>query len=328
VNQAKKLILKLERPDLLYITSTPLTTGLLGLWAKKRLAIPYIFEVRDLWPKAPIEVGAIKNPLLIQWLKKLERRIYDQSMSLVALSPGIGSHLRDIAPGKKIALIPNFSDLDRFYPQRKRGETLQKYKIQNELTIAYTGALGKVNAVDELLDLAMLAQTRNKPWQFLIMGEGSHREMLLKKAEQLKLSNVIFIPFGNKEKVNEVLSISDFAWISFAHLPVLKTNSPNKFFDAIAAGKAILVNHKGWVYDLVKENKLGISCLPHKLESAFTELENLENHPEKIVHMSRNSRQLAEKYFSKEIAVARLNQVIQPSDSPTQLGDEVYILTA
>jgi hypothetical protein len=88
------------------------------------------------------------------------------------------------------------------------------------------------------------------------------------------------------------------------------------------------VNHKGWVYDLVKENKLGISCLPQKLESAFVELENLENHPEKIVQMSRNSRQLAEKYFSKEIAVARLNQVIQPSDSPTQLGDEVYILTA
>ncbi|MDG1276170.1 MAG: glycosyltransferase family 4 protein [Algoriphagus sp.] len=328
VNQAKKLIPKLERPDLLYITSTPLTTGLLGLWAKKKLAIPYIFEVRDLWPKAPIEVGAIKNPLLIQWLKKLEKRIYDQAMSLVALSPGIGSHLREISPGQKIALIPNFSDLDRFFPQRKRDSILQKYNLQNKLTIAYTGALGKVNAVDELLDLAMQAQTRNKPWQFLIMGEGSHREMLLKKAEQLKLSNVIFIPFGNKEKVNEVLSISDFAWISFAHLPVLKTNSPNKFFDAIAAGKAILVNHKGWVYDLVKENKLGISCLPHKLNSAFMELENLENHPEKIVQMSRNSRQLAEKYFSKEIAVARLNLVIQPSDSPTQLGDEVYILTA
>jgi hypothetical protein len=86
------------------------------------------------------------------------------------------------------------------------------------------------------------------------MGKGTHVNDLLnevKKNEIIQISN--YIPFGNKEKVKDLLSVSDMAFVSFAHLPVLKTNSPNKFFDALAAGKAILVNHKGWVHDLVRQ---------------------------------------------------------------------------
>ncbi len=328
VKQTKKLLPKLARPDILYISSTPLTTGLIGLWAKKRLAVPYIFEVRDLWPEAPIQVGAIRNPLLKKVLISLEAKIYRNSLSLVALSPGIAEHLRRVAPDRSVSLIPNFSDLNCFFPQEKDENLLRKYGLKSDLTIAYTGALGQVNAVEELLELAETAQNRQKSWQFLIMGSGSHEQKLREAAKQKSLRNVSFIPFGSKEKVNEVLSLADLAWISFAHLPVLKTNSPNKFFDALATGKAILVNHKGWVYQLVKQYGLGISCLPEKLESAFHELERLESDPKALLQMQQNSRALAEKYFSKEQAVTRLKEVIDPGKNPTGSQDAVYILTA
>ncbi|WP_057936897.1 glycosyltransferase family 4 protein [Algoriphagus resistens] len=328
VRQAKKLIKKLPRPDLLYITSTPLTTGLLGLWGKKALAIPYIFEVRDLWPQAPIEVGAIKNPLLKRSLISLEKRIYQQALSLVALSPGIADHLRKVAPKQQVNLIPNFSDLERFYPLEKEAKLLQEYKLTDNLTIAYTGALGQVNAVNELLNLADMAMAKCKNWQFLIMGTGSLEAQLKDYASQKSLLNVRFIPFGSKEKVNEVLSLADFAWISFAHLPVLKTNSPNKFFDAIAAGKAILVNHKGWVFDLVKAHQLGLSCLPSKIDLAFAKLEDLENYPDKMGKMGNNARKLAEQYFNKELAISRLIHTIDPKSSSQNSTGKKDILTA
>jgi glycosyltransferase involved in cell wall biosynthesis len=314
VVKAKRLIKKLPRPDLLYITSTPLTTGLIGLWAKKRMALPYIFEVRDLWPEAPIQVGAIRNPFIKKMLFALEKRIYDQALSLVALSSGIAAHLQKISPMREVALISNFSDLNTFFPMEKNQKLTQELGLSKELTIAYTGALGQVNAVEELLDLAEMAQSQKKNWNFLIMGTGSHEENLRKIAHTKNLFNVRFIPFGSKEKVNETLSLADFAWISFAHLPVLKTNSPNKFFDALAAGKAILVNHKGWFHDLVKTHELGISCLPGKMESAFVKLEKLAENPEQIELMCRNSRKLAETYFTKEIAVSRLLEVVSPSN--------------
>jgi glycosyltransferase involved in cell wall biosynthesis len=328
VKKSKLLLKKLKRPDLLYISSTPLTTGLIGLWAKNKMAIPYVFEVRDLWPKAPIEVGAIRNPLLIRYLQQLEARIYQNAMSLVALSPGIANHLRTISPQSTLHLLPNFSDLEQFQPMPKSDTLLKKYGLEETFTIAYTGALGKVNAVEELIDLAELAFQRNKNWQFLIMGTGSHREYLAQIAQEKGLENVIFIPFGNKASVNEVLSLADFAWISFAHLPVLKTNSPNKFFDAIAAGKPVIINHKGWVYDLMKANHLGISCLPSKLDKAFAQLEELADNPEKVRKMGENSRRLATNYFSKELAISRLVYILDPDANPSVQGDEVDILTA
>jgi glycosyltransferase involved in cell wall biosynthesis len=328
VKKSKLLLKKLKRPDLLYISSTPLTTGLIGLWAKNKMAIPYVFEVRDLWPKAPIEVGAIRNPLLIRYLQQLEARIYQNAMSLVALSPGIANHLRTISPQSTLHLLPNFSDLEQFQPMPKSDTLLKKYGLEETFTIAYTGALGKVNAVEELIDLAELAFQRGKNWQFLIMGTGSHREYLAQIAQEKGLENVIFIPFGNKASVNEVLSLADFAWISFAHLPVLKTNSPNKFFDAIAAGKPVIINHKGWVYDLMKANHLGISCLPSKLDKAFAQLEELADNPEKVRKMGENSRRLATNYFSKELAISRLVYILDPDANPSVQGDEVDILTA
>lgn len=327
VSLSKNLLKKLSRPDLLYITSTPLTTGLIGLWAKKRLALPYIFEVRDLWPEAPIQVGAIMNPLLIRFLRNLEKKIYDQSLSLVALSPGMATHIKEVSPHRSVALIPNFSDLNQFFPKEKNQTLAQSLGLTSSLTIAYTGALGQVNAVEELLELAKMAKDRGKNWNFLIMGEGSHASLLRQKAESLRLSNTHFLPFGSKSQVNEVLSLADFAWISFAHHPVLKTNSPNKFFDAISAGKAILVNHKGWVHDLVKTHDLGISFLPGKWEKSFSRMEMLESQPEEVSKMGHRARKLADNQFAKELAVGRLIEVIQPASKATP-GGVVDIRTA
>ena len=327
VRQSKKLLKKLSRPDLLYVTSTPLTTGWIGLWAKRKLALPYIFEVRDLWPEAPIQVGVIQNPLLIRFLRRLEKKIYDQSLSLVALSPGIAAHLKHISPDRSVALIPNFSDLSQFFPKEKNQSLADSLGLTSGLTIAYTGALGQVNAVEELLELAKMAQERGKNWNFLIMGAGSHEVLLREKAKKMDLRSTHFLPYSSKEQVNEVLALADFAWISFAHYPVLKTNSPNKFFDAIAAGKAILVNHKGWVHDLVKTHELGISFLPGKWEKAFVRLEDLESDRDKIQVMGRRARKLAETQFAKELAVSRLIEVIQPSSKATP-GDVVDIRTA
>ncbi len=328
VRKAKRLLLKLGRPDLLYISSTPLTTGMIGLWAKKQLALPYIFEVRDLWPEAPIQVGAIRNALLNNYLYRLEARIYRNALSIVALSPGIAEYIRKMDPNFQISLIPNFSDLESFYPQKKDPKLLAKYGLEECLTIAYTGAIGQVNAVEELLDLAELSGRKGKNWQFLIMGEGSHAQALRKSAEERGLDWVKFLPFGPKKRVNEVLGLADFAWISFAHFPVLKTNSPNKFFDALAAGKAILVNHKGWVYQLVKEHHLGISCLPGKMNQTLEMLESLESNPMEIQKMQANSRELAETHFNKELAIKRLLNLLNPGKFPPTTEDEVYILTA
>lgn len=325
---SKKWIKKLPRPDYLYITSTPLTTGLVGLWAKRKFALPYIFEVRDLWPDAPIQVGAIRNPFAKKLLYALEQRIYQQALKIVALSPGIADNIRKKCPQADLHIIPNFADTEIFKKEKKSEPLLEKYGLKNTLTITYSGAIGKVNAVEEILDLARIAKAQDLPFQFVVMGKGSKLPDLLNKAKKLHLENFHHIPFGSKRAVNEVLNQSDIAFISFDHLPVLKTNSPNKFFDAIATGKAIFVNHKGWVHDLVKHFQIGYYYNSKNPNEGIEKLKLLASEPHLLNEMQNNAKSLSEEYFTKEIAVSRLLFVLYPKKFGGRTTDEVYILTA
>ncbi|MFD2034367.1 glycosyltransferase family 4 protein [Belliella marina] len=324
---AKSWVAKLPRPDYLYITSTPLTTGLIGLWTKRKFAIPYIFEIRDLWPDAPIQVGVIGNPLVKQLLYNLEKRIYKHAIKCIALSPGIANTVRSRTE-TPVYIVPNFSDTGFFYPQDKSPRILQKYGLEDRFTVIYTGALGQVNAVGELLEIAKCSQENRKDYQFVILGKGSQLAKLLDTSEKLQLENVRFVAFGNKERVADLLSISDMAFISFDHLPVLKTNSPNKFFDALAAGKAILVNHKGWVHTLTKKYELGIYHDPNDPGQTIRNFDLLTGKSQILNRYQQNARKMAEQHFSKEIAIKRVLTIIDAKKFGGEITDEVYILTA
>jgi glycosyltransferase involved in cell wall biosynthesis len=179
-----------------------------------------------------------------------------------------------------------------------------------------------------MLILAKIAQDKGKDYQFVVMGKGSHLPPLLQRSKELGLSNFFYFPFGSKEEVRQLLGLADMAMVTFAHLPVLKTNSPNKFFDALAAGKGIIVNHKGWVYQLVKEYKLGIYFNPELPSESFERIEKMASDAKLLQETQKNSRELAEKYFSKEIAIQRLLAVIDADKFGKDFRDEVYILTA
>jgi glycosyltransferase involved in cell wall biosynthesis len=328
VQSAKRWIKKIPRADFLYITSTPLTTGLVGLWAKRKFALPYLFEVRDLWPDAPIQVGAIRNPILKRLLYALEKKIYRHALKVIALSPGIADSIRKKCPKCVIHIIPNFSDTSEFFPAPKNQDFLKKSKLKNTFTIAYTGAVGKVNAVEEILEIARISQEEEKDFQFVVMGKGVKLPQLLQRAKELGLRNFFYFPFGSKQEVSKILNAADMAFISFDHLPVLKTNSPNKFFDALAAGKAILVNHKGWVYDLVKTHELGFYYNPKKPIETLRKIESLASDPKLLAKMQRNSRILSAHHFSKEKAIAHLMMVLDTKSTNGNVKDGAYTLTA
>lgn len=328
VFQAKKLIKKLPRPDLLYLTSTPLTVGWIGLWAKKTLAVPYIFEVRDLWPEAPIQVGVIRSQWAKEALYRMEERIYHQALQTVALSPGIKNYIVKRKLWAKPVLIPNFSDTIFFFPAKKNPLILEQWGLKAKFTISYTGALGRVNALHQLLYLAKEAQIEKKDWQFVIMGQGAKERQLKRLAQDLQLTNTRFFPFGNKEQVRDLLSVTDMAYISFDRLPVLRTNSPNKFFDALAAGKAIVTNHKGWVANLVKEHQLGCSHQPENPKKGIQKIADFADDPALLQAAQKRARALAENHFSKERAVKVLLNTIDPERFKIDPSDGVYILTA
>jgi glycosyltransferase involved in cell wall biosynthesis len=305
-HKAYYLARKFKDIDLAYITSTPLSVGLTALKLKHNKGIPYIFEVRDLWPEAPIQLGIIKSDLFKYITRKFELKVYKQATKIVVLSPGIKDHVYNLVSEKPIHFCPNISDCEFFEKTSTKNETLlKKLKINSAFVISYFGAISKVNALEYFLDLAMISLKSNLDIIFLMIGDGAMVDSLKKKAESSNLSNLQFIPHMNKYALKEYLSVTDAAYISFANFPILEHNSPNKFFDAIASGKMVIVNTKGWIKDHIEKNKCGFYVDPEKPDQFITDVKPFINEAQ-LEKIQMNARKLAERTFEKKILLKKL----------------------
>ena len=257
----------------------------------------------------------------------LETKIYQEALKIVALSPGIKNYIQKTSPNSEIFLIPNFCDNDFFSPIRKEVNPVMSVGLKERFTISYTGAMGKINALEELIYLAQEAQNQSKCWQFILMGKGAKEQDLKLLCESLSLKNVKFIAHGNKFQVREVLAASDMAFISFEHFPVLETNSPNKFFDALAMGLGIVINQKGWIHDLVIKHRLGIFHDPTDPKKTVQQLELLAADAKYLNLTKKRSREVALQHFSKELAIKNLLIILDPEGFKPSTIDGAYIPT-
>lgn len=295
---SKSFISKHNDYDKIIVTSTPLTVGFIATWAQKKYNIPYIFEVRDLWPEAPIQMGAIKNPLLKIWLEKHELKFYKNAERVIALSPGMRNHIEKRAPNVKVELIPNVADCDFFERVEEKEENLVlQYGVKNKFVVSYFGAVGPVNDLMSLIKCAELSM--HLPIRFLIMGEGSSLKEIKNYVAKNQLKNIFFIPYGTKEEVKDVMNVTDACYVSFLHKPVLRTNSPNKFFDAIASGKLIITNIQGWIRGLVEKRHIGFFADSDFPAEFGEKIKPFIDSPELLKKYQKASRDTAEQFFSR-----------------------------
>lgn len=306
---ACKLIPRLEKPDICYAMSTPLTVGLIALWVKARLRVPYYFEIGDLWPAAPIQMGFIRNRLVKQLLYTLERKIYQNADKIIALSPGIRDHVEAVVPNKDVYLIPNMSDCSFFQMECKEEGYETLFDVKGDFVISYMGAAGKANHLEYLLDAAVSCQSQRLPVRFLVVAYGSELERIKHIAEAKKISNIVFLPYQSKEGLKKILNITDAVYISYAPAPVLQTGSPNKFFDGLAAGKLIILNNSGWLREITELNKCGFYANPQKPETFVEKLMPFIKDRNLLFSYQKNARSVAKHYYSKDLQIQKLLKV-------------------
>lgn len=310
LRKAKASIDQLAPFDLCFASSTPLTIGLLALYAKKRYKIPFIFEVRDLWPEAPIQLGYIRNPAIKATFRKLEQQLYAKAEKVVALSPGIAAGIKKASPSASVHSIPNMADCTFFQPGPKNSSFARIYDLENSFVISYFGAAGHANHLQYLLLAAQECQLQHRNVKFLIAARGRQLDDLKEQVEQTHSQNIVFVPYGSKQQVQNWLSITDAVYTSFGPYPVLETNSPNKFFDGLAAGKLSIVNTKGWLKELVEENHCGFYANPEDPEEFVARLKPFLESPSLLHEYQQNARKLAQNQFSTEKLTKKLLKVI------------------
>lgn len=285
--------------DRVFATSTPLTIGLTALLLQYRHRLPYVFEVRDAWPEAPIQLGFVQSGFYKSLLRRLERRIYAGAERLIALSPGMAEHVRRHAPGKEVVMIPNFSDTAFF------GSV--GYRRSSQFHIVYAGTFGYANNISRLLDLALAAREALLPVHFTLAGDGSEREDAEAFVARHDLgATVELLPHLSSFGVRDLLAGADAAYVGFRSEPILQTNSPNKFFDALAAGVPLILGVEGWLGDLVREAGAGVVLSDPADDLAGLQI-LLANDP---VRMRESARHLASRFDKKALVSQVITAVV------------------
>ena len=304
-----------ERYDVCFATSTPLTVGIIAIFARLFTSKRVVFEVRDLWPELPREMGVIRNPVVLGAMSALEWASYRASDRLIALSPGIvdGIVKRGIRRDR-IAMIPNGCDVDIFdQPSAPwRPETVPA----DSLMAVFAGTHGTANGLDAVLAAGReLAKRRRNDIHLVLVGEGREKPRLRALAAEQGLASIHFLDPVPKEKLVGLLKSANLGLQLLANVPAFYFGtSPNKFFDYLAAGLPVLTNYPGWIAQLVSEHECGFAVHPDDPQAFVDGLIDAEENRERLAVMGRRARALAEERFDRTMLADRwVDWVTEPN---------------
>ncbi|MCB5173891.1 glycosyltransferase family 4 protein [Microvirga lenta] len=316
--------------DVVFATSGPLTIALPGIYASWLRKVPMVFEVRDLWPEGAIQLGVLTNPIGKRLARGLERLAYGWARHIVALSPGMRDGIVDAGvPENKITVIPNAADLDLFHPDIDGSEMKKSIGIQGRFSLAYIGTMGLANGLGFVLDAAAELKRRNEnDIVFVLHGDGMERANLEARAIREGLDNVVFSGPTPKHLTAEVVATADVCMTIFKNVPVLRTCSPNKLFDALAAGKPILTNMPGWLGEIAEGHRTGVLVEPDNASDFADKAVWMRDNPQTLLEFQHNARRLAEEQFSRDVLARRLEATLAQAMAPSSRHAPVKIVPA
>ncbi len=198
-------------------------------------------------------------------------------------------------------MIPNMSKIDHFFPRPHNLELFEKYQLKKDnFKLVYFGAMGLSNGIDYILETAKLLKPHNDI-EFIFIGSGSMKDALLESCKKDDLYNVRYLGAFGIAEAADLVNLCDVTLVTFANIPILYTNSPNKLFDSLSAGKPIIVNSKGWTKTMVETHHCGVYVDPESPMDFVEKILELKKNPERLALMGANARILAESTYDKAI---------------------------
>jgi glycosyltransferase involved in cell wall biosynthesis len=297
--------------DLVWGTSPPLPQ-VFTAWLVARLKrAKFVFEIRDLWPAFAIQLGILRNPILIHLSLFLEGFLYRRADALIVNSPGFIDHLAQRGAKKeKIALIRNGVDPAMFDPTSEGAEFRVRHGLKDKFVALYAGAHGMSNDLTVLLDAAGLL--RDDPRiRFVLVGDGKEKPNLVLYATERKLDNVIFLPPVAKHNMAEVLAASDCGIAILKPIPLYGTTYPNKVFDYMAAGRPIVLAIDGVIRKVVEETRAGLAVPPGNPQSLADAVRTLADDPSAARKMGARGRAVVERDFGREGQAQELESLLR-----------------
>lgn len=292
-------------PDVVIGSSPHLFAALAGYRLAKRWDVPFLFEVRDLWPESMVAAGGRKGIAYIVF-KWIADYLYRHSDGVICLSRGSRTYLNQQrgVRTEKLHFVPNGVDPDAFAPQeRARRPTL---------TFVYAGAHGPANGLDVVLDAADRLRARNDI-RFKLVGDGPAKAELQRSAERMNLENVTFMDPVAKSRIPAIFSEADAGLMVLRETPLFAFGvSPNKLFDYMAAALPVVCNVPGEVESMVRDAGAGEQAAGGTGEDLAEAIRRLaDRSPEERAVMGESGRRWVSREHGREILAERLDEILR-----------------
>ncbi|MGE5194331.1 MAG: glycosyltransferase family 4 protein [Deltaproteobacteria bacterium] len=292
----------IERPDVVIATSPQLLVGICGWWVSRIKNVPFVLEVRDLWPEslAAVGVGSSRS-LLHRGLGRLAGFLYRTCQRLVVVTPAFKDHIvREWGvPGEKISVVPNGVETELFSPAAAGEAVRNDHGLQGRFVVSYIGTLGMAHDLGTVLDAAVCCAESMPEVVFLLVGEGADKQRVMSLARERQLKNVQFLPQQPREKVPGLVAASDVCLVTLRRSDVFKTVIPTKMLEFMSCGRPVVLAVEGQARDLLGEAGAGI-CIPPQDPAAMVDaIRQLWKSPDLCRNLGRSGRTYIEQNLSR-----------------------------
>ena len=295
--------------DVVVASSGPPTVGIPGLVARYLARRPFVFEIRDLWPDSPVQLGLLTKPWMIRMARAFEHRCYEAASHVIACSPGQADGVRSADPDVPVTVVSNAADLELMQQVQAR-DTLPDWAA--DPYVVYAGTMGRANDCWQLVRAAEALQRHGRGGiNIVLIGDGGQRPELEQYAKEHGVTNIKFLGLKPKSEVITWLHHAAASILCLKSIPVFDTVSPNKLFDSFAVGVPVIHTTQGWIKDLLDEEECGITAEPDNAEAMADAICHLVDSPEVRDRMGLEARRVAEEQFDRDMLAKKMRRVLQ-----------------
>jgi len=278
-------------------------------WLKR---VPWIFELRDLWPESIKAVGAMQDTFALRGLERLEHFLYRRATRIVAVTHAFKRILMERGiDGAKIDVVTNGVDISRFSPQAKDSELESELGLAGKFVAGYIGTHGLAHALETLLDAAQQLQTspEGHDFRFIFLGDGARKASLMEEAKRRGLRNVLFLDSVAKDQIARYWSLLDVSVIHLRNTALFESVIPSKLFECMGMGIPVLHGVLGESADIVSREQVGEVFPPEDAASLVAGLLRMRGDAANYQRYRRNGLSAARRYDRTHLAATMLESV-------------------
>jgi len=298
------------KPDIIIVESPPLFDSYSGRYLARRFRAPYIFTVADIWPESAVQLGILRNRLLIRMAERLEWTSYLRAGAVWSVTAGIRQTLIERGlPADKVFLLPNGVDTQKFKPL-PRAEARETLGWDDRFTVLYAGTIGLAHGLDTLLTAADLLKGRSDI-RFVLAGAGAAKDALMAEASRRQLENVTFLDPQPHNLMPTLISAADASLVSLRNLPLFQSALPSKMYEAMACARPIILAVDGEARDLVeREAGAALHIEPENPQALAEVTLRLKDDPELAQRLGARGRAFVQQRFDRDQLVVALEERI------------------